>query len=246
MQQAFYKVVQSAADRSGKEMTPQLVVSCFQQQYYLGRESHNGRIELCSFELFPVSSTGMVESPISESSSSHSDDTSSSDGEHISVRIEADISVDGEMRKIAAESSNSLAAFAEAIKTNLLVDVKVKFQSHHDITEAGQFASFFELHPRDDTTSDSLTWGVGIGEDKTSAKLHAFISGINSIVASGGHEFPKRRAFRPVLPYRRSHTGTATPPPIDIPMRTGSVGPYAERERQWRRPEVSGLPAAGA
>jgi 2-isopropylmalate synthase len=237
MQQSFYRVVQSAADESGKEMTPKLVVSCFESEYFLNGAAHAGRIELRSIQLFSISSAGKVESPISETSSD-----ASSDAETPSVRVEAEITVDGEERKIAGESTSALLAFAEGIRSTLLLDAEVKLQSHHDIPETNQSAAYLEMHPREG--SGKPTWGVGLSDDKTSAKLHAYVSGLNALVASSEHEFPRKRAFRPILPSRRSYINRPATPPVDIPMRTGSVGPTSER--QWRRSDVAGVSTAEA
>jgi len=233
MQPSFYRIVQSAADASGKEMTPKLVVSCFEREYFVSGAAHTGRIELRSIQLFSISAAGKVESPMSETSSDTSSDT-----ETPSVRVEAEITVDGEERRIAGESSNALAAFAEAVKETLLLDADIKLQTHHEIPDSNQFGAFLEVHPREGSTSGKPTWGVGVGEDKTSAKLHAYVSGLNALIASGEHEFPRRRAFRPVLPSRRSHIGRPATPPVD--MRTGTATPTTSaNDGRWRRPEVA-------
>ncbi|KAJ7662928.1 hypothetical protein B0H17DRAFT_1093267 [Mycena rosella] len=185
MQVSFYGVVQTLAEKSGKEMTVSMITDTFKKTYIIGAKPL-GRLHLDS-------------SPMSD----YSDDMMTFAGEPTAatpLRFEGQLSVDGAVRSIRGDGATPVLAILDALRSSLGIEfVAGEFAAHPVDTNA---CSYVEMHLPADAPSKSgvgSVWGVGISSDVATAKCRAVISAVNTLI--GSRELPpaKRVYQRPPI-----------------------------------------------
>ena len=172
MQVAFYKVIQSIADREAREVTVEDIVQAFKRTYYLGG-AYKGRLSLSA-------------SRISTEARAESKDLLADQEQ---CKFDGTISVDGVVRVFRGEGNGPLDALLNALRTNLDIDLTIREYSEHAM-EQGQDAkavSYIELvapgrDVKETRRSTESWWGVGIGSDISTSGLRAVLSAVNSAI----------------------------------------------------------------
>ncbi|KAJ6532716.1 2-isopropylmalate synthase [Mycena vulgaris] len=234
MQVSFYGVIQTLAEKSGKEMTISLITDTFKKTYIIGAKPC-GRLHLESYRLFP-STPSAHSSPMSD----YSDDMmtfagSSSDlGTMTPLRFEGQLSVDGMVRLIQGDGPTPALAIIDALRSSLAIElVAGEFGAHAIDTKA---CSFVEMHLSTDSPSKSgvgSVWGVGISSDVTTSKCRAVISAVNTLIGSREIPPPKRVYQRPPTLSLGSDSWLK-----DVKLRAGHT-PVTPKETETRMLEAS-------
>ncbi|KAJ7323829.1 2-isopropylmalate synthase [Mycena albidolilacea] len=204
MQVSFYGVVQTLAEKLGKEMTVSLITETFKKTYIIGSKPL-GRLHLQSYRLFPSTPDG-YSSPMSD----YSDDMmtfsgSSEDQAATPLRLEGQLSVDGSVRLIQGNGATPVLAIIDALHSSLGIDaVAGEFAAH---AVGSSTCSCVEMHLSGESPSKSgvgSIWGVGISSDVATSKVRAVVSAVNTLVGSKQLPPTKKRYQRP--PTLRSET----------------------------------------
>ncbi|KAJ7658436.1 hypothetical protein B0H17DRAFT_1097097 [Mycena rosella] len=197
MQVSFYGVVQTLAEKSGKEMTVSMITDTFKKPYIIGAKPL-GRLHLESYRLFP-STPDASSSPMSD----YSDEMMTFAGEPTTatpLRFEGQLSVDGAVCSIRVDGAIPVLAILDALRSSLGIEfVAGEFAAHPVDTNA---CSYVEMHLPADAPSNSgvsSVWGVGISSDVATSKCRAVISAVNTLI--GSRELPpaKRVYQRPPI-----------------------------------------------
>ncbi|KAJ7679301.1 2-isopropylmalate synthase [Mycena polygramma] len=195
MQVSFYGVVQTLAEKSGKEMTVSMITETFKTTYILGAKPL-GRLHLQSYQLFP-STPDAQSSPVSD----YSDDMGTFAGDSGATTpmcFDGQLSVDGVVRDIRGDGTTPVLAILDALRSSLGMDFVVgEFHAHALDTKA---CSYVEMHLPTDAPSKSgvgSVWGVGISSDVATSKCRAVISAVNTLIGSKALPPAKRVYKRP-------------------------------------------------
>src|SRR5580693_725219 len=149
LQIEFSKVVQEVADRTGKELTGEVIWSLFQDTY-LGR----GGIRLVDYSLLPEPRAG-------------------------ERRIAATIAVDGAERRIEGVGNGPIAAFVDALARDCGIALTFLDYTENAVGAGAdaQAAAYVQIRsekaPRE---SDATLYGVGMDNDIVTASLKAVAS----------------------------------------------------------------------
>lgn len=168
MQITFYSVIQAIADREAREVTIEDITSSFRKTFHHGGGSYQGRLVLKSFRL------------ISESSV----DPETDEGAEERRRFDGTIYVDDVLRILRGEGNGPLSALLNALKTNLKIDYSIKHYSEHTLGEGqtAKAASYVELVPPGQRSTNESWWGVGVDSDIAGSGLRAVLSAVNSAI----------------------------------------------------------------
>ena len=152
LQIEFSRVVQEVADRTGKEITSEMIWSLFQDTY-LGRHG----IKLVDYSLLPEPRAG-------------------------ERRIAATVEVDGPNgpteRQIEGVGNGPIAAFVDALQRECGVALTV-LDYHEDAVSAGadaQAAAYVQIRGAGDNGGAGTLYGVGMDSDIVTASLKAVAS----------------------------------------------------------------------
>jgi 2-isopropylmalate synthase len=175
MQVSFYQVIQALAEKTGKEMTTEDIVSIFKKSYRFGGGVHEGRLVLKSFKL----SETLASRPPSPGK----------DSSEAGRRFDGKLTVDGAVRLIRGEGNGPLSALLDALRGHLDVNLSVREYSEHSIGEgtAVKAASYIELVKPGTALNDKTTggfWGVAVNANIAASALHAVISAANHALGS--------------------------------------------------------------
>lgn len=196
MQVAFYRVVQSVAERTSKEISTDDIVQAFSKQYHVpiaGVSKVEGRFSLRSFRLSDEGDDVVV----SESMKTNGESTP----RH--RRFTGKIAHNGEIVDVCGTGNGPISALMDAIEKHFHISVNVREYSEHAITRPGalaigssatsshgqtraQAASYVELVKSDESASVGANkaqgyWGSGVDVDITSAGLKAVLSALSSV-----------------------------------------------------------------
>ncbi|KAK0227086.1 2-isopropylmalate synthase [Armillaria nabsnona] len=225
MQMAFYGVIQKESERSGKEMTTTLVTDAFKRTYSIHHQPIN-RLFLQSYSLLPLSpSSKMPSSPVSD----YSDDLftlSSAEDNEAHFRFEGHVVVDGALRIIQGDGSNTVQAVLHAMQAYLDLELTtVEYAAQTVNTDnTPKAATFLEMCG----PGGEIAWGVGISDSVTASKCRAVISAANGLI--GDRPIPRKMIFTPrPLPAQSQLSDNWL---RDVKLRTGhALLPTPEQER---------------
>ncbi|ANS78684.1 2-isopropylmalate synthase [Serinicoccus hydrothermalis] len=147
LQIEFSQAVQRHTDTAGGEMTPTQIWESFQHEYL----EQGGPVVLQDF------------------TSSHVE------GDVDDVRMEANLTVDGQERRITGRGNGPISAFVDGLN-GLGIDIRVLDYAEHALS-AGQdalAAAYVEC-----AVGGQVRWGVGINSSTVRASLHAVCSALN-------------------------------------------------------------------
>ncbi|KAK0205860.1 2-isopropylmalate synthase [Desarmillaria ectypa] len=229
MQVSFYGVVQKESERTGKEMTTSLITEAFKQTYSIHHRPIN-RLHLQSYRLLPLlPSSKEPSSPVSD----YSDDLftlSSAEDDETNFRFEGHVVVDGTLRTIQGDGSNTVQAVLNAMRTYLDLELTSGEYAAQTINtdNVPKAATFLELCG----PGGEDTWGVGISDDVTTSKCRAVISAANGLI--GDRPIPRKMIFTPrPLPAQSQLSDNWL---LDVKLRTGhALLPTPERAEFVKR-----------
>lgn len=248
MQVLVYNAVQKESEKTGKEMTMNMVVETFKRAFYFDDGNHsttmNGRIRFKSGKIIHLQSE--PSSPQSECSDETVD--SSDDEAPHPVKFEGALLVDGQSYPVEGQGIGPFEALQDALNKHLHIDVSVvdytiqKITSKSSGTASGanisQTATFVEINHHADESGtpahdipvprwgEVTRWGVGISEEKTTSRFLSLISAVNSIV--GDREFRRPRTI-----FHRRPAPVRTSSNQDISHLTIRAGHKVERTEGW-------------
>ena len=200
MQVSFYKVVQDRSEKTGKEMTAELITCAFKQVYFLDSKPA-GRIFMHSYHLHPISLPS-EELLSSNHVSDKSDNTTSK--EDPLVHFEGDFSIDGQRRTIRGKGCGAVPAILDAFRVDLGLKLSIGESVEQILREnlpsqSGHvtFTELLLLPGSSSTTSGagSSTWGVGISADTVTSNCRAVVSAVNQLVGDMDLPHPKSAAL---------------------------------------------------
>lgn len=205
MQIAFYQVVQEIADRTGREITSEDIVSAFTTYYHLPSFTagkNEGEFALRSFTLQtgPASLTQDLSASLLDELRQQSN---GSDTPH-SLTFLGEVSRNGQTTALRGVGNGAISALLDALEKSFGLKAHVREYSEHVIDRASliagvnssratgsktraQAASYVELvRDEDDEKLGSKKapgfWGVGIDVDITAAGLKAVLSAASNVV----------------------------------------------------------------
>lgn len=252
MQVLVYNAVQKESEKTGKEMTMNMVVETFKRAFYFddgngnGSSSTHGRIRFKTGKIFHLQSE--PSSPQSECSDETLD--SSDDEAPHPVKFEGELLVDGQSYPVEGHGIGPFEALQDALNQHLHIDVSVVDYAIQKITSKStgdassgaknlsQTATFVEINHHADESGtpahdipvprwgEVTRWGVGISEEKTTSRFLALISAVNSIV--GDREFRRPRSI-----FHRRPAAVRTSSNQDISHLTIRAGHNVERSEEW-------------
>ncbi|KAK0455695.1 2-isopropylmalate synthase [Desarmillaria tabescens] len=225
MQVSFYGVVQKESERTGKEMTATLITDAFKRTYSIHHRPIN-RLHLQSYRLLPLSpSSKEPSSPVSDYSDNLFTLSSAADDES-HFRFEGHIVIDGTLRTIQGDGSNTVQAVLNAMHAYLDLELTTGEYAAQtiDTDNDSKAATFLELRGPDGEGA----WGVGISGDVTTSKYRAVISAANGLI--GDRTIPRKMIFTPrPLPAQSQLSDNWL---LDVKLRTGhALLPTPEQER---------------
>lgn len=233
MQVDFYKVVQDECERSGKEMTPALIMTAFKTSYSLSSKPM-GRIFLKSFRLSPLSpSTCEPSSPVSDFSDDPNNLTPHDEDQNL-LRFEAEVVIDGTSRTISGDGRGVVLAALDALKLDLDLGLKIGESAtqtiNGDIPLHTKYATFVELSLDGATSKPGVGsyWGVGVSPDVATSKCRAIVSAANRLV--GDKPFP--RAKMVFTPRSSGNTAQGDSWLQEVKLRAGRLLSYGSESRQ--------------
>jgi len=192
MQIAFYNVVQSVAEQTGKEMTTDDITNVFTKTYHLPHlataSKNEGRFSLKKFTLSSDSPNGTP----GRDSSPHPQASSGTETPRI-LRFNGTIVKDGQNHEISGKGNGALSALLDALETSFGISVNVREYSEHAVKISqekskltkGPAASYIELVDSKEAEGSKKPegwWGVGIDVDITAAGLKAVLSAASNII----------------------------------------------------------------
>lgn len=234
MQVSFYKVVQDESERSGKEMTPAMIMTAFKKTYSVSSKPTN-RIFLKSYRLLPLSpSTHEPSSPVSDFSDDPSTLTPPDEDQSL-LRFEGEVIIDGTPRTICGDGRGVVLAALDALKSDLDLSLNIGESAAQTINADNlphaKCVTYVELALEGTTPSKSgvgSTWGVGISSDIATSKCRAVISAANCLV--GDRAFPRARmVFTPRSAGSKNHGESWLQ---EVKLRAGRLLSYGSDSRQ--------------
>ncbi|KAK7062634.1 2-isopropylmalate synthase (Alpha-isopropylmalate synthase) (Alpha-IPM synthetase) [Paramarasmius palmivorus] len=215
MQVAFYGVVQSACEKSGKEMTTALITQTFKATYGLSSKPM-GRLFLQSSRFTPMSPSSL------------SDSSDDSDQESL-VRFDGQVLCDGRSRSITGDGKDAIEAVLDALTTDLDFELRMGEVVHQTMSADNmpepKAVTYLELLPPGSQPSKSgfgSVWGVGVSSDGDTSKARAVISAANGLVQ--GRQLPKAKMV--YTPRRDMSVPRSESWIRDVKMRTGHGVPH--------------------
>jgi 2-isopropylmalate synthase len=146
------------------------------------------------------------------------------------VRFEGEVTVDGTGRTLSGMGSSPVAAFLNALRVALSLDLSVASLTGHPLPPANaKTASYIELCAVKDTTTKYF--GVGVSASLAASRLRAVLSAANATLPSG-HSFPPARRARPVMQSRSSSVTSIRVQ--DLRLRAGAP-PHTFDTGEWRQ-----------
>ncbi|OEV02700.1 2-isopropylmalate synthase [Streptomyces oceani] len=150
MQVEFSKLIQERSDSDGGEITPAAIWAAFQDEYLPVPEQSWGRIALRSAQ------------------------TSTTSQGQDALTVEA--TVDGQDTVLTGAGNGPLAAFFDALRDAVEVDVRLLDYVEHTMSEGAgaQAAAYIEC-----AVDDKVLWGMGIDANIVRASIKAVVSAVN-------------------------------------------------------------------
>ncbi|ESK91603.1 2-isopropylmalate synthase [Moniliophthora roreri MCA 2997] len=215
MQVAFYGVVQSECEKSGKEMTTALITQTFKRTYALSSKPM-GRVFLQSAQFTPMSPSSLSDA--------------SDDSERGSLmRFDGQVLCDGRPRSITGDGKDVIEAVLDALQSDLDFELCVGEAVYQTLSADNmpepKTATYLELLLPGSKPSKSgagSVWGVGVSSDKTTSKARAVVSAANGLI--GNRQLP--RAKMVYTPRRDMSVPRSESWIRDVKMRTGHVVPH--------------------
>ncbi|KAL7419875.1 2-isopropylmalate synthase (Alpha-isopropylmalate synthase) (Alpha-IPM synthetase) [Cryptotrichosporon argae] len=201
MQIAFYKVIQTKSEETGREMSVKDITTAFRQAYNFGT-GMDGRLILKSFSMenqrvsrpssvsgTPSRSPARDGRPLSRLaglaiSSADGGDDQSEDLPSIPRKMVANMVIDGRPYKITGDGNGPLSSFLDALQSDLQITLSIREYSEHAVGAGSDVkaATYIELIPTDVDPKDKTRggfWGVGVDADITASGLKAVVSAAN-------------------------------------------------------------------
>lgn len=178
MQIAFYKVVQTISEATGRELSVQDITDSLRTEYHIGGPQFDGRVVLRSFTLSDALTDGTPTPADPE------------DGPDRQRTLSAKVSVDGIVRHISGTGNGPLSAFLNALNSGLGIDLTIREYSEHAIGGGSDVkaASYVEVIPPQADAKDKTQggfWGIGVDPDITGSGLRAVLSAANNALGKG-------------------------------------------------------------
>ncbi|KAJ9109268.1 hypothetical protein QFC21_000597 [Naganishia friedmannii] len=175
MQIAFYKVVQSISEATGRELSVQDITDALRKEYHVGGSQFDGRIVLRSYNLTDS---------VTDGTATPADPESGPDRQRT---LTAKVLVDGVVRQISGTGNGPLSAFLNALNSGLGIDLAVREYSEHAIGGGSDVkaASYVEVIPPNADSKDKTQggfWGIGVDPDITGSGLRAVLSAANNAI----------------------------------------------------------------
>jgi 2-isopropylmalate synthase len=170
MQIAFYRVVQTVADREAREMTVEDITRAFRRTYAFGGEPYEGRLALGSFRV----------------TSETIKDGSNGEERH---QFEGTVLIEGAAHSVRGAGKSAILSLLDALKTHLAINLALCECAEHAIDQGPDVksASYVELVEVQDQAGTTIQtqqsrWGVGVGADIVSSGLRAVLSAANAVL----------------------------------------------------------------
>ena len=161
LQIEFMRVIQEITDVTGKEITPPEIWGAFEATY-----------------LAPSASLQLVEHETS--------DHAGSNGAGSTTRLEALVRLDGEETTITGRGNGPIAAFVDALASNLGIQMQVVDYLEHAVG-AGSDATAV-AYVEASVPGGRTVWGVGMSPNILTASLRAVVSAANRLHLSPIHK----------------------------------------------------------
>lgn len=160
LQVKFSTIVQTEADRVGRELKVEEIVNLFKAQYF---SKPDAKVKLVDFEI--TKNRAEVESR----------------------EIHADLIVNGQKVTISGKGNGPISAFINAISNHFGTLFEVVNYTEHSLGSGTQdkAATYIELSYVDGSGNRANKWGVGIDSDVSESSLHAILSVVNSLAETG-------------------------------------------------------------
>ena len=158
MHPEFGAVIQRVTDREGRELMHQEILKAFEENYLKAKSPY-------SLKGFHVVKR-------------HIDESEAEPGETVSsAEIEADIQVNGEIRKISAGGNGPLDAFCTALKEEITGPFRLCSYHEHALNggSSARAAAYIQIEKPEGVK----TWGVGVDTDIIVASIKAVLSSLN-------------------------------------------------------------------
>jgi len=167
LQIAFSKIVQTSADRLGRELLPSEIQKLFEDAYHL---TNNGHFALVDYDIVADRS----------SSPAAPEKGKSQPTGNLRRYIDAVIAVDGEEHRVKGAGNGPISCLSNALH-NLGIDLDVVDYKEHAIGKgrAVQAATYIECIV---AGTEEKIWGVGVDSDAARASLIAFLSAASTYV----------------------------------------------------------------
>ena len=183
LQIAFSKIVQTEADKLGRELLPREIQKLFEEAYHL---KTNPRFTLVDYSITIDRSSSPLPSP--------SGGGTVQGPQNLRRRFEGIIGIDGLGHRINGEGNGAISALANALRT-LGIELDVAEYKEHSIGGEGRHVRAATYIQCMVPGNHERVWGVGIHEDVVQASLIALLSAAssvsseekNSISSVGGH-----------------------------------------------------------
>lgn len=159
LQIEFSTVVQNEADKLGRELKSEEIISLFKEQYNF---NNSGSIKL---DDYTVSNT---ENKAEKSCT-------------------AQLIIDGKPVEITGLGNGPISSFIDALSKYLHVRLEVKNYTEHSLGSGSktQAATFIQLGYFDGENNKASKWGVGVHEDVSLAAYTSILATINSLISKG-------------------------------------------------------------
>ncbi len=166
LQISFSTFVQSEADKVGRELKSEEIITLFKQQYNF---NNDGAIKLADYDI--------VRDPENK-------DNRFFIGE---------ISVNGEPVSIKGVGNGPISSFVDAMSNFINVRLEVVNYSEHSLGSGSQTqaATYIQLGYMNDENVKTSKWGIGVHEDVSNAAFTSVLSTVNSLVTKGDFELPE-------------------------------------------------------
>ncbi|CAK7896520.1 2-isopropylmalate synthase 2, mitochondrial [[Candida] anglica] len=157
MQVVFSSIVQTEADKLGRELKADEIVQLFKTQFL---DSESSAIKLVDF------------------------DVSKNKGSESVRSVVVDLSVNNTSESISGEGNGPISAFVDAISKKFGTHFEVANYVEHSLGSGTQVkaATYIELSYINEAGEKVNRWGCGIHSDVSQASMQAIISVINSLI----------------------------------------------------------------
>lgn len=165
LQISFSTFVQAEADKLGRELKSEEIISLFKEQYNF---NNDGLIKLIDYEIVR-------------------------DPENKENRLFiGEINVNGESVNLKGVGNGPISSFVDAISNFTNVRFEVVNYSEHSLGSGSktQAATYIQLGYLNDENVKATKWGVGVNEDVSLAAFSSVLSTVNSLINKGEFEIP--------------------------------------------------------